>query len=228
VITTTTTIGRHFQRIQPKWGTPECPYDTLAFERLHEEFTRGGAVELFRYIERAAANYIGAAMRDEAYRSVTVVFQSRFLARQFQMHLRRVLRNMGLEGDIAAANDERLTLRGNRRVDTEVLNERSVPMRGTSSEFIMLVGVELDASEWTRTFVRETLQPHVVVGGDVAHLVHEYDDDYDARVAAANLAASTGKIPSYANIILRDLKRDWGEAAAGAAAGAGVPAAVET
>ena len=211
----TTPIGRHFRGLQPRWGTPECPYDTLLFAQMHEEFTTGGALALFCYIERAAANYVGAALRDAAYANVTVALASPRLARQFMRYLRDVLRNMQLDDAIVSSNGESLRLHGDRCVRTVAVNDLG-SVRGIPADLLMVVGVELDASEGARCF-RDAILPFAVVGGDVVHLMYEYDDDYRARVAAANLAPSEAKRPAYANIILHNLKHNWEEASAGMA-----------
>lgn len=157
----------NFPKTEP-WGPMECPYPTTPFDVLMAALAEGGRCSTFVHAERAVANLIGAAWRDEAWGRVLVVCDGKRSAVMLLRHLEEVLNEMKMTDRIVAANDERLRLGDGKLLHAASANPNH--MRGVDCD--QLIFVRTDP-------ILELAIPAQEFGREVWQLTVEFDERYE-------------------------------------------------
>lgn len=160
-------VGPQFPKLEP-WGNTECPYPTAPFDAVKEALLHGGQVATFISPERALANLIGAAWRDNMWKSVFVVCDCKRTCRLLINQLRGVLVAMEFATAITRLNDECVELHNGFKL-TAMPPDLNL-MRGVSYDHLVFLMTEQ---------ILHLPQPR----GETYAMTMDFGDNYERRQA---------------------------------------------
>lgn len=164
-------IGLQFPKLDGNWDPVARVYTTACFDDVVFALQHGGQAGSFEYIERALANLIAAAWRDEKWNDILVLTPNLRTARSVTHHVAIVLAVMNIESEISEKTHSDL-FSGHRHLSVA---PNSRYMRGAQYDHLII----LENADTVSSELREAVH----IPGETYLLSYDFGDDYLARQA---------------------------------------------